>query len=137
MLDRVHQHILEELRQSSRTDTIFIVTAVIFDFVVLGANSLVADHGKDGSAAADVVLVALVLLDVLVNLFALIALNTGGRTRATLLEGLVEMYRDHDVDRYYDPALLGNYGRRYMLFSGVLLALALAATAIPCIVRLV
>ena len=137
MLDRVHQHILEELRQSSRTDTIFIITAVVFNFVVLGVNSAVADAGKDGNAAADIVLAVLTLLDLLVNLFALVALNSGRRTRATLLGGLVEMYRDNDVAKYYDPALLGNYGRRYLLFSGVLLALALAATAIPVVVRLV
>ena len=137
MLDRVHPHMLEELQQSSRTDTIFIVTAVIFNLVVLGANSAVADAGKDGNAASDIVLVVLTLLNVLVNLFALIALNAGKRTRATLLGGLVEMYRDNDVAKYYGPALLGNYGRRYLLFSGVLLALALAATAIPVVVRLV
>ena len=39
MLERVHQHIVDELQQSARTDTIFVVTAVIFNLVVLGINS--------------------------------------------------------------------------------------------------
>jgi hypothetical protein len=136
MLEQIHQHILAEQQQSSRTDTIFIVTAVVFNFIVLGVNSIVAQAAThSASGGADAVIVVFVLLNIVVNLFALFALHTGKQTRTRLLLGLVEMYRDHNVAKYYDPALLGNYSRRYLLFSGVILALALAAIAIPIIVR--
>ncbi len=37
MLTEVHDHIINELGQSSRTDTIFVVTAIIFNLIVLGS----------------------------------------------------------------------------------------------------
>ncbi|MCA9918398.1 MAG: hypothetical protein KC445_10630 [Anaerolineales bacterium] len=36
MLNELHNHIVNELGQSSRTDTIFVVTAVVFNLIVLG-----------------------------------------------------------------------------------------------------
>ena len=44
MLERVHEHIVDELGQSARTDTIFVVTAIIYNLVVLGVNSAVASE---------------------------------------------------------------------------------------------
>jgi hypothetical protein len=45
------------------------------------------------------------------------------------------MYEDHEIAQYYDPSLLSNYGRRYMLFAGVILTLALTAILVPLIIR--
>ena len=46
MLKQVHEHITNELTQGARTDTIFIITAIAFNLIVLGINSGIA-----GSAA--------------------------------------------------------------------------------------
>jgi hypothetical protein len=72
----------------------------------------------------------------LVNGISIAALFFGRQTRNKLLNGLLAMYRDNDVDRYYDPSLLTNYGKRYLLFTGVIVSLALTAIAVPLIVRL-
>ena len=42
MLNQVHEHIVSELQQNARTDTIFVVTAIVFNLIVLGINSAVA-----------------------------------------------------------------------------------------------
>ena len=34
MLERIHEHIVSELGHSSRTDTIFVVVAILFDLIV-------------------------------------------------------------------------------------------------------
>jgi hypothetical protein len=46
------------------------------------------------------------------------------------------MYRDNDVDKYYDSSLLANYDRRYLLFTGVILCLAITAIVVPLIIRI-
>ena len=139
MLERVHQHIVDELGQSARTDTIFVVTAVIFNLIVLGINSAVASEGADNgsSTASDLILGVLIAMSLLVNAISIAALFFGRQTRNKLLSGLLAMYHDHDVERYYDPTLLTNYGKRYLLFTGVILSLALTGIAVPLIVRLV
>ncbi len=42
MIERVHQHLTGELRQNTRTDTIFIITALILNLVILAVNSNIA-----------------------------------------------------------------------------------------------
>jgi hypothetical protein len=137
MLERVHEHVVSELQQSARTDTIFVITAVVFNLVVLGINSAVASEGADGGdAASDVILGVLIAMSVLINGISVLALLFGRGTRDKLLQGLLAMYRDNDVAQYYDQSLLTNYGRRYWLFTGVILSLAVTGIVVPLIVRL-
>ena len=140
MLKQVHDHIVSELGQSSRTDTIFVVTSVIFNLIVLGINSAVASNGDgpryERPSSNDLVLVVFIGLTILVNAIASVALYVGRRTRRRLLEGLVAMYRDNEVDKYYSPALLSDYGTRYLLFTGIIALLALTAIVVPLILRL-
>ena len=39
MIDRVHQHFVSELRQGTRTDTIFVVIAVLLNLLMLAISS--------------------------------------------------------------------------------------------------
>ena len=137
MLNQVHDHIVSELNQSSRTDTIFVVTAILFNLIVLGINSSMADAaaGRSGDTVDDIVLIVFIIMTLLINTIAIAALNLGKRTRKTLLDGLVKMYSDNNVEKYYSPSLLSNYNARYLLFSGVVGTLALTAIAVPLIIR--
>jgi len=87
--------------------------------------------------ASDLVLAVFIALSLLVNAIAVGGLYFGRQTRQKLLNGLLAMYRDNDVSQYYDPSLLTNYGKRYMLFIGVILCLAVAGIAVPLIIRFV
>lgn len=139
MLERVHEHIVSELQQSSRTDTIFVVTAVAFNLIVLGVNSAVAGEAAEynADASADVILVVLIVMSILINGICMAALYFGRETRNKLLSGLLSMYGDNEVDRYYDPSLLTNYGKRYWLFAGVILCLAVTSIVVPLVLRFV
>jgi hypothetical protein len=137
MLGQVHDHIVSELRESSRTDTIFVLTAIVFNLIVLAINFGVATAAvEEGDTAAyEIILAVFIAMTVVLNVIAVAALALGRRTRQMLIRGLIDMYRDNDVDRYYDPALMSNYGVRYLLFTGVITALALTAIVVPLIVR--
>ena len=139
MLDQVHEHIIGELRQSARTDTVFVITAIAFNLIVLGINSAVAGEAADdyADAANDIVLGVFIVMSLLVNTIAVAALNFGRQTRGKLLKGLLAMYRDNEVDQYYDATLLTNYGRRYILFIAVIVCLALTGIVVPLVIRLV
>ena len=105
MLGQVHDHIVSELGESSRTDTIFVLTAIVFNLIVLGVNSGVSAAAIDEPADTttyDLILTVFIALTALVNAIAVAALTLGRRTRRMLLGGLVAMYRDNEVDKYYD-----------------------------------
>ena len=139
MLKEVHEHILNELQQSSRTDTIFVVAAVIFNLVVLGINSGVAAPSGDNQIhplSDDLILSVLIAATILINLLVIRALLTGSDTRKKLLHGLVMMYKDNHVEQYYDESLLKSYGVRYRLFVAVLCILAVIAITVPMLSRL-
>ncbi len=51
MIERVHEHIITELQQNTRTDTIFILAAILLNLLSLGINSAVAQgSNKDATA---------------------------------------------------------------------------------------
>ena len=137
MLNQVHEHIVKELSDSSRTDTIFVLTAILFNLIVLGINSGVSTEAAsdDAPVTYDIILAIFIGMTVLLNIVATIALFVGRRTRRTLLDGLIAMYRDNNVDKYYDPALMSNYGMRYVLFDGIIATLASTAIVVPLIIR--
>lgn len=143
MLERLHEHIVNELGQSSRTDTIFVVVAVLFNLITLGINAGSAASARSSSnyggysLAADIVLWVFVLMTLMVNAIAISGLFVGRQTRGKLLNGLIAMYSDNQVDKYYDRSLTSNYGTRYALFAGVILILAFTAIAVPLVIRLV
>lgn len=137
MLSQVHEHIVRELGESSRTDIIFVLTAIVFNLLVLAINSGLSFAATEEVATAtyDLVLAVFVVLTVLVNIIAVAGLIMGRRTRSTLITGLVAMYRDNDVDKYYDPSLVSNYRVRYLLFTGAIVTLAITAIVVPLIIR--
>jgi hypothetical protein len=139
MLNQVHEHIIGELRQSARTDTVFVVTAIAFNLIVLGINSAVAGEAAEPYAdpSNDVVLGVFIAMCLLVNAISVAALYFGRGTRGKLLKGLLAMYQDNNVDQYYDASLLTNYGRRYILFIGVIVCLAVTGIVVPLVIRLV
>jgi len=47
------------------------------------------------------------------------------------------MYKDNQVEKYYNPTLLGNYNRRYTLFTGVIACLGITAVIVPLIIRFI
>ena len=129
MIERVHEHLLNELSTNTRTDTIFIITAILLNLLTLGVNSVVAS--AQGGRVQAVVLFTFVALLIIVNLVAEIGLIRGRQTRAKILKGLMKMYKDQGVDGYYDPSLLGDYSVRYNLFILAVLFTGIVALVIP------
>lgn len=137
MLKEIHDHIVHELQQNSRTDTVFVVAAVLFNLVVLGINWGVASEAANGRDVArnDFILGLLIFGTLLINVFAARALVAGRSSREKLLSGLSRMYADNDVAQYYDDSLIGTYRARYTLFTLVLVVLAVIAIVVPLIAR--
>jgi len=132
MIERVHEHILNELQQNTRTDTIFIVTAILLNLLALGVNSAVAsESNKDDTSW--IVFFAFVALVIVINFVVEIGLLKGKQTRAKLLTGLLKMYKDQGVEGYYDASLLSNYNTRYNLFLLAVVFTGLIAIIIPLV----
>ena len=126
MIEQVHQHIVRELDTNTRTDRIFVLTAIVLNLLVLAVNSTIA-----GEADEIIVLFVFVALVVVVNVAAELGLIKGRQMRVKLLEGLMRMYEDHDVAKYYDRSIVEDYRTRYNLFMLAVLATGLVAVFVP------
>ncbi|MEK7354330.1 MAG: hypothetical protein AABZ77_07490 [Chloroflexota bacterium] len=133
MIERVHEHIIDELGTNTRTDTIFVITGIILNLIILGINSATA---RGGETATSVIFYIMIFLLIVVNLVVEVGLIKGRQTRKKLLDGLLRMYKDQGVEGYYDPSLLADYRVRYNLFMVVVLAFGLIALVVPFVVRL-
>ncbi len=135
MIDRVHEHILNELQLNTRTDIIFVLTAIILNLISLAVNAGVGASG--GGATATIVMFTFVALVIVVNFVVEVGLIRGRQMRAKLLNGLLKMYKDQGVEGYYDPSLLGDYRTRYNLFMLAVLFTGVIALIIPFVLFVV
>jgi NhaP-type Na+/H+ or K+/H+ antiporter len=134
MIEHVHQHITSELQQNTKTDTIFIMSSILLNLIALAVNSAIAQDSreKQGLLIAMFLFVALVIL---VNIVVIFGLLKGKETRSKLLGGLLKMYKDKGVDKYYDSSLLSNYSARYNLFMMVVVFTGIISIILPFVVR--
>jgi hypothetical protein len=134
MIEHVHNHITSELQQNTKTDIIFILTSILLNLITLAVNSgLVEKSRTDNSTLA--VMFLFVSLILMVNIVVIIGIMKGKQTRTKLVNGLLQMYRDQNVDKYYDESLLSNYSVRYNLFIMVVVCTGLIATVVPFVLR--
>ncbi len=82
-----------------------------------------------------VVMMLFVTLLILINVVVIFGLTKGKQTRQKLLNGLLEMYKDQKVEKYYDLSLLGNYYTRYNLFMMVVVLTGITAIVVPFVLR--
>ncbi len=73
MIERVHEHLIEELRTNTRTDTVFVITAIFLNLIILAINSGIAAGGR--GTTTTILLFTLVALLRVVNFVA----GLGGR----------------------------------------------------------
>ncbi|MBL7968131.1 MAG: hypothetical protein JNK09_14110 [Prolixibacteraceae bacterium] len=134
MIEHVHNHITSELQQNTKTDIIFILTSIFLNLITLAINSGISSGSRTDPASLTV-MYAFVVLIILVNTVVVIGLLKGKQTREKLLNGLISMYKDQNVDKYYDTTLLGNYDLRYNLFILVVVFTGVIAMIVPFILR--
>ncbi len=134
MIEQIHKHLVSELQQNTRTDTIFIITAILLNLLSLGINSAMAGESREDTSLF-LVMFIMVTLVIVVNIVVITGLIKGKQTRGKLINGLIKMYKDNNVDKYYDSSLLLNYNIRYNLFILVVVFIGAIAIAIPFIVR--
>ncbi len=132
MIERVHEHIIAELQQNTRTDTIFILTAIILNLLALGVNSGIAG-GRDTDATTWIIFFTFLCLVIVINFVVVIGLLKGKETRIKLINGLLKMYKDQGVEGYYDASLLSNYSTRYNLFLLAVIFTGIIAIVVPSV----
>ena len=132
MLEKVYDHIIMDIKQNTRTDTIFIIVAMVLNFISLAVNASVASDDGQASTWPMVTLIALVIV---VNLVVIFGLLKGKDTRKKLISGLLKMYKDQNVDQYYEPSIITNYNTRYLLFILAVVTTGVTAIVIPLILK--
>ena len=129
MLDKIHAHILDELKINARTDTIFIISAIIINFITLAINSGISNSSKSNI----LIMFCFVILTIVVCVVSEIGLIRGRQASAKLINGLIEMYKDNGVDKYYNPSLLKFYRLRYNSFMIIILITGIISIIVPFI----
>ena len=134
MIEHVHKHITTELQQNTRTDTIFILSAILLNLITLGVNSGLVEKSRTDDSTL-IVMYIFVFMILMVNIVVIIGILKGKQTRTKLVDGLMRMYKDQEVDKYYDESLLSNYSIRYNLFIMVVVSTGIIAAVVPFVVR--
>jgi len=129
MIERVHEHILSELEQNTKADQLFIVMAILLNLLVLASNSAIA--AGEPTATRTTVVVIFILLAVVINTVAVFGLLKGKQNKSKLIMGLLQMYEDQGVAKYYEPSVLKNYEKRYDLFIFAVVFMGAVSIIVP------
>ena len=132
MLEKLHDHIVEELSVNTKTDIIFIITAIFLNFIALAINSAIAFESE-----YIFIFILFILLILVVNMVAITGLSRGKQTRFKLLTGLLKMYKDKEIEGYYDGSILENYNARYMLFTIAVVSTGILALLVPIVLYII
>ncbi len=132
MLEKLHDHIIEELNTNTKTDQIFIITAIFLNFIALAINSAMAMQPD-----YIFIFILFILLILVVNTVVITGLSKGKQTRFKLLSGLLKMYKDKEIDGYYDGSILDSYNTRYMLFTIAVVSTGIIAVLVPIVLYII
>ena len=127
MIEHLHDHMVEELKLNTRTDIIFVIVSIVLNLVLLAVNSTIAVGTKEDV----LVMIIFVFLIVIISFVAEIGLLKGKNTRSKLIKGLMKIYKDNNIDQYYDKDLIRNSEIRYNLFIISVLATAIVSIIVP------
>ncbi|MGL1892012.1 MAG: hypothetical protein OCD02_10315 [Spirochaetaceae bacterium] len=129
MIEKVHEHILEELKINARADTHFILAAITLNLITLAINSSIS-----GTEFKNVItMIIFSFLTIVISIIAEIGLIKGRQASRKLLIGLIDIYKDNDVSKYYNVTLLDHYKSRYNLFIIIILFTGIISVIVPFI----
>lgn len=132
MLEKLHDHIVEELNTNTKTDQIFIITAIFLNFIALAINSAMAMQPE-----YFFIFILFILLILVVNMVVITGLSRGKQTRFKLLTGLIQIYKDKDIEKYYDGSILDSYNTRYTLFTIAVVSTGIIAILVPIVLYII
>ncbi|MFH0764906.1 MAG: hypothetical protein V2A61_00650 [Calditrichota bacterium] len=132
LIERLHEHIIQELQQNSKSEMVFISMAVVLNLLTLGVNSGLASAPSTNVIYA--ILIVTMALVVVVNLVAWTGLRKGREAKLKLLNGLVRMYEEQNIAQYYDNSLLDAYSQRFSQYLIGVFATGIASLVIPVLI---
>jgi hypothetical protein len=132
MIEAIHKQLLSELDRAGRADTVFVVSGVLFNILVLFVNWVQAQSIADGRGNL-IIFLLFTAGSLLVSCTALLALLNSRRICNSVHSALHQIYTDQNVARYL-PAGLGSLGnKRFVLSFLVVSGTGLLAVIIPLI----
>jgi hypothetical protein len=149
MKDRLHGEISTELDQTTKTDKTTVIIAIILNLVFMFANMAFAagvfSVNYDYRDPTTVVtsnqfnfnmfgaFAILIVVTIIFNIIVIQALSRGVERRTKLTQGLVKMYQEEGLDKYYDSSIIEGYKARYSLYKNIVMILGLLAITIPLV----
>jgi NADH:ubiquinone oxidoreductase subunit 5 (subunit L)/multisubunit Na+/H+ antiporter MnhA subunit len=158
MKEQLHQDLTTELNQTTRTDTTTVIVGIVLNLIFLLVNSLIAggvwteqriysDVIKDDPMAVPnvtittefelgmmLIFIILVAAIIAINIFIIRALSSGKERRIKLTESLQKMYKEENLEKFYDHSITKGYETRYSLYTMIVGTLGLLTVLIPIVV---
>jgi hypothetical protein len=130
MIGAIHQQLMSELDRAGRADTVFIVSGVLFNILVLFVNWVQAASLADGQGNLMIYLL-FTAGSLLISCTALLALINSRRICNSVHASLQKIYVDQDVAHYLPPELSSLGNKRFILSFIVVGGTGLLAVVIP------
>ena len=130
MIEAIHKQLMSELDRAGRADTVFVVSGVLFNILVLFVNWLQAISLAEGQGNLMIYLL-FTAGSLLITCTALLALINSRRICNSVHSALQQIYVDQNVSQYLPPGLAVLGDKRFILSFLVVSGTGLLAVIIP------
>ena len=130
MIEAIHKQLTSELDRAGRADTVFVVSGVLFNILVLFVNWLQASSIAEGRGNLMIYLL-FTAGSLLISCTALLALINSRRICNSVHNALQQIYEDHNVAQYLPAGLAALGNKRFILSFIVVGGTGLLAVVIP------
>ncbi len=132
MIEAVHKQLMSELDRAGRADTVFVISGVLFNILVLFVNWAQASSVANGRGNLMIYLL-FTAGSLLVSCTSLLALRNSRRICTDLHAALQKIYTDSNVAQYLPPGLSELGSRRFFLSFLVVGGTGTLAILIPAL----
>ncbi len=130
MIEAIHKQLMFELDRAGRADTVFIVSGVLFNILVLFVNWVQASELSDGRGNLMIYLL-FTAGSLLISCTVLLALINSRRICTAIHAALQQIYTDQNVAQYLPSGLIAMGNKRFVLSFIVVGGTGLLAVIIP------
>jgi len=132
MIEKIHDNLVSELDRSSKSDTVFIISAVLFNMLVMFINWTQASSLSNGRGSIAIFLVFLVGV-LVVSGVALFSLINSKKICIRCHEALEKIYEKNGVSEFLPPEMKNFGNKRFVLSFIVVAGTALISVLVPVI----
>lgn len=147
MKERIHEQISHELKEAARLDKTIVIIDIVVSLILFSLSMGFAYSSTESiyggltgtrvshlSVAPTIIMFVALATILAINWFSVRAFLKSKKQIAKQTDAIVKLYKDENMDQYYDGSISKSYETRYNLFAVIVAVVGAMSIIIPLVI---